>query len=96
MQTDIPPVAVEDRCREPNAVASEHPPTAKNMIRQVALALGIPPGDLARSAIPPCQRARFIAETAEALELLARITDPDARNDCLAYLRSVAQRDELR
>lgn len=96
LQTDVPAIADEDRCREPNAATAPDQPTVATMIRQVAIALGIPPEDLARSAIPPCERARFIAETTEALELLARITDPAARQNCLAYLRSVAHCDEVR
>ncbi len=66
------------------------------MLRQVAVALGIPPEDLTRTAIPPCRRAWFVAETTEALELFAKITDPDMRRESLAFLRSVANLHELR
>ncbi|MFC6789039.1 hypothetical protein ACFQE0_04970 [Methylobacterium komagatae] len=96
MQADETAVADEviGRGRVPDTVASVS--TAANMLRQVAVALGIPPEDLARTAIPPCDRARFVAETAEALELFAKITDPDMRRESLAFLRSVVHLHERR
>lgn len=79
--------------------SSEDPlarPTATEMIRQVALALGIPPEALSQSALRRGDRARILAENAEALRIFAGITDPKAREQGLAYLRWIADENALR
>lgn len=96
MQAEVTAIADEERDRGPVPDTIARGSTPANMLRQVAVALGIPPEDLARTAIPPCDRARFVAETVEALELFAKITDPDMRKKSLAFLRSVVHLHERR
>ena len=60
------------------------------IIERVAAALDIAPNVFAQPHTPDADRVRVLAENAEALELFAGITDRDARQRGLAYLRWIA------
>lgn len=66
------------------------------MLRQVAEALGIPDEALMPSAVQLDDRARILAENAEALEIFSHITDPASRQQGLAYLRWIAEQGATR
>lgn len=70
--------------------------TSPAKLRQVAEALGIPAEALMPSALPLDNRARILAENAEALEIFSSITDPASRQQGLAYLRWIAAQDAAR
>lgn len=80
----------------PNLPVTPEQPTASKMLNQVAIALGIPPEALVRSGLRYGDRARVLAENAEALQIFAGIADPKAREQCLAYLRWIADQNAPR
>ncbi len=66
------------------------------MLESIAAALDIPIGALAQSDGSHGDRARELAENAEALDIFAGITDRDARQRGLAYLRWIADQSGTR
>ncbi len=96
MERDDLWIALADARREQIPVGTTSPATAADFVKQVAAALGVPPEALVQSAMAPQERAVFVAQNVEALDLFARITDSETRLRCLAYLRSAAQYDKRR
>lgn len=60
------------------------------ILERIAAALNVAPNAFARPDGPDAERIRILVENTEALEIFARITDRDARQRGLAYLRWIA------
>lgn len=65
-------------------------------IERIAAALDIPPNAFVSPDEPRGDKARVLAENAEASEIFSGITDRDARQRGLAYLRWIAEQGSLR
>jgi hypothetical protein len=61
------------------------------MLDQIAAALDVPAGGIVQPRSSHGIRARILAENAEALKIFAGMTDQDARQRGLAYLRWIAE-----
>lgn len=64
-------------------------------MERIAAALDVPPIAFKQPNEPHCDKARVLAENVEAAEIFARITDRDARQRGLAYLRWIAEQGTL-
>lgn len=60
------------------------------LIEKIAAALDLPPNAFLQLDRSRTDKARILAENAEALKIFAAITDPDARQRSLAYLRWIS------
>lgn len=60
------------------------------IIERIVTALNVAPSAFVQLDEPECDKVRTLAENAEALEIFAGITERDARQRCLAYLRWIA------
>lgn len=96
MDRDVPSTEVAGQPVALGVLDGQAGSTATAMIARIAVALGIPSGALARSPTSHGERARMIAQNAEATDIFAGITDPTAREQALAYLRWIAEQTELR
>ncbi len=69
--------------------------TTTATMERIAVALDLPPSAFVRPNEPLCDKARTLVENAEAAEIFASITDRDARQRGLAYLRWIAEQGSL-
>lgn len=69
--------------------------TATAAMERIAVALDIQPSAFARPNEPLCDKACALAENAEATQIFASMTDRDARQRGLAYLRWIAEQSSL-
>lgn len=66
------------------------------LIDRIAAALDIPPNAFMQLDHSHSGKPRILAENAEALKIFAAITNPDARQRSLAYLRWIADQSRPR
>lgn len=96
MDRDVSTSTLEATVPAQSSSGIEAGATSSPRLEHIAAALDIPAEALVRLDRSHGDRARVLAENAEALKIFTGMMDPTARQRGLAYLRWIAEQDGIR
>lgn|GEM_PF-2885077 len=96
MDRDVSLDTLEAPATTPISIRTEIRSPRTAMLEQIAVALGISLDAFAGAEGSQEERTRILTENTEALTIFAGMTNPDARQRGLAYLRWIAEQGSLR